>query len=65
MPWLTYTFASNIMMYTGRIFEPDVDKERRGGEQVRVDLGDGTCEFITLRGADGFPERHDVPWHGV
>lgn len=52
-------------MYTGRVFKSDVDKERRGGEQVCVDFGDGTCEFIAFRGADRVPERHDVPRHGV
>jgi hypothetical protein len=63
--WPTYPFASNIVIYIGRVFKSDVDKERRCGEEIRMNPGDGTCEFVALRRPDGLPDGHDVPWHGV
>ena len=63
--WPTYPFASNVVIDVRGVFESDVDEERRGGEQVCMNLGDGTGELIALRGANGFPERDDVPRHGV
>lgn len=63
--WPTYPFAPNIVMYTGCVFKSNIDEERRRGEKIRMNLSDGTCEFVALRRPDGLPEGNNVPWHGV
>ena len=58
-----YFLPTDIDILVAYICETDVYEERRGGEEVGMDVGYGSCQGVFLRGGEwgivfDFVERH-------
>lgn len=66
---MVYFFSANVDVLLACVCEANVDEERRGGEEVGVDLGDGLSELVLLVWGEwndvfDFVERHfeEIGW---